>query len=266
MANDKPKQAENDLTAGDLAPNSLPDEAEFLANYDPADYERGSIRVDVLIATVRDGALHVVTYTRTRHPYRGLDALPGEFLELVESLDECALRVVASRIASFDVYLEQLYTFGDVERDPRMRVISVVYYALVPAQWLTNLAPGVQLRRVVVPWAGECGDGAALVDSRDENIGIAFDHEVMLAELVGRLRGKVRYSPVSYGLLEDTFTLRELQVIHEAILGHPLNVTAFRRSILRDAPIESTGEKRGDSGRPAMLYRYVPNGPEFATL
>ena len=232
------------------------DEAGFLSTYDPQRYERLSVRVDVAIATLVDKQLHAVTYTRSRHPHLGTEALPGEFVGKDESLTACALRVLQQRIGIDDVYLEQLYTFGAPSRDPRMRVVSVAFYALVPPTALASLHPDVHLRRLVVPWQGEeaaavgvaAGDGSALA--------LAYDHDAMLGMLVSRLRGKLRYAPIAYALLGDTFTLRQLQDVHEGILGKKLNVPSFRRTVLRAEGLVETGERQTDVGhRPAMLYQ-----------
>jgi len=228
------------------------DEATFLDSYDPAAFERPSVAVDLILASVVDGAPAVLLHRRQDHPHAGTWALPGGFVGIGESLDEAARRVLADKARMGDAYLEQLYTFGAVERDPRMRIVSVAHFALLPATRFVA-APGLALARVAVP---EGGVATALVDG--EPVPLAFDHSAMLDLAVRRLRGKLDWSPVAFALLPERFTLRALQDVHEAILGRPLNKPAFRRRLIDSGRIAATGEREtGASFRPAELYRYT---------
>ena len=229
-------------------------EAEFLENYDATAFERPSIAVDVVLMTVRGDALEVALLERADHPSRGRMALPGTFVGLDESLDKAAERLVAEKVELSGIFLEQLYTFGAPKRDPRMRIISVAYYALVNPERLTELPGNVHLQPIGVPWGGETGgpvetSGAAA---------LAFDHAEVIGTAVKRIRGKLNYAPIGYQLLPPTFTLRRLQHVHETIQGNPVNKDSFRRRMLASGDLEATGTLEDEVGhRPAELYRFI---------
>jgi len=229
------------------------DEATFLDRYDPGAFERLSIAVDLILMSVVDGAPAALLVRRDEHPAADAWALPGGFVGIGESLDEAARRVLANKARMADAYLEQLYTFGAVDRDPRMRIVSVAYFALLPAQRFAA-APDLALARITVPDGGAAeariGGGAP--------VPLAFDHGAMLDLAMRRLRGKLDWSPVAFALLPERFTLRALQDVHEAILGTPLNKSAFRRRTIDSGRVAPTGEREtGASFRPAELYRYA---------
>jgi 8-oxo-dGTP diphosphatase len=222
-----------------------------------ADYPRPSVAVDVVALTVDRGTLQVALYRRTEPPATGHCALPGGFVGIDESLDEAAARLLQQKAGFRDVFLEQLYTFGDVRRDPRGRVIAVAYYALVDAARFSQMAPNALSAVVHVPWPGETG-GPVEVLSAGEKLAIAFDHADILGLAIKRLRGKLDYSPVGFQLLPREFTLRQLQEIHEAVRGEELNKDSFRRRMLTSGLLEATGARERDvSYRPAELYRFV---------
>lgn len=233
------------------------DEREFLAGYDAARFPHPSVAVDVAVVTVRDGALAALLTRRAEHPFRGAWGLPGGFVGLDESLDAAAARVLAAKGGLSGVYLEQLYTFGAPDRDPRTRVISVAYYALVHPGRLAGLADGAALATLEVPWAGERGGPVhARVDGA--RVPLAFDHAEQLGWVVRRLRGKLDYAALGFELLPPTFRLRELQAVHEAILGRRLNKDSFRRRILASGRVVATGRRETAVGhRPAALYRFT---------
>jgi 8-oxo-dGTP diphosphatase len=225
-------------------------EAEFLERYDPDEYERLSVAVDVVVLTAADGALRVLLVQRDEHPHRGRWALPGGFVRPDQSLDDAASEVLDRKAALRGVFLEQLYTFGAPDRDPRTRVISVAYYALVDAARLSATA------EVRVSWTGEAG-GPAEVLVGDEPAPLAFDHADVLGLAVKRLRGKLDYSPVGFQLLGERFTLRDLQQVHETVLGRRLNKDSFRRRMLASGQLQPTGDRESDVAyRPAELYRF----------
>jgi 8-oxo-dGTP diphosphatase len=239
-----------------------PDDEEFLASYDPTMYPRPSVAVDVVLLTVKDGALWTLLGRRPHPPMQGRWALPGGFVGLAESIDAAAARVLAAKAGLHDVFIEQLYTFGDPDRDPRTRVVSVAYFALVDAARLeAAVAPaGSDLRvaRVRVPWAGESGGPVAAVDDDGHLLGLAFDHGTILGAAVRRLRGKVEYAPLGFELLPERFTLRELRLVHEAILDRPLNKDSFRRRVIDAGLVAATGQRaRGVGHRPAELFRFA---------
>lgn len=241
------------------------DERAFLESYDPSVFERPSVAVDVVLISVRDAALHALLAPRREHPDKGKWALPGGFVAPDECLDQAVRRVMAEKARIAGVFVEQLYTFGAVGRDPRTRVITVAYYALFdplrhgPAPQGGN---GLELCRLVVPWAGERGGPVAARGSGGETLSLAFDHAEILGMAVKRLRGKLDYTPVGFELLPARFTLRDLQDVHEAILGRKLNKPAFRRRMLDKGFLRATGKREeGVAYRPAELYRFAkPNG------
>ncbi len=236
-----------------------PTEADYLAAYDAEAFERPSVAVDVALISASEGALRVLLVERSEHPQRGRWALPGGFVAPNESLDEAAERVLAVKARLTGVFLEQLYTFGDPTRDPRTRVISVAYYALVDAATWDRAARDTEklrVARLVVPWEGETGGPVEARDPDDRPLALAFDHEQILGMAVRRLRGKLDYAPIGFQLLPPQFTLRRLQDVHETILGRPLNKDSFRRRMLASGNLEATGEREECVGhRPAERYR-----------
>jgi 8-oxo-dGTP diphosphatase len=176
-----------------------------------------------------------------------------------ESLDAAAARVLATKTGAAKIYLEQLYTFGEPDRDPRTRVITVAYYALVHAAQVSgNRTNGhTQLASLSVPWRGERGGPVKAFDDRGNELTLAFDHAKILGLVIKRLRGKLDYAPIGFELLPRDFTLRQLQTIHETILGRRLNKDSFRRRMLASGLIRPTGKREADVGhRPAELYRF----------
>ncbi|RLC63656.1 MAG: NUDIX hydrolase [Chloroflexi bacterium] len=206
------------------------------------DYPRPSVTVDVIIFTLRGNDLQVLLIKRGHPPFEGMWAIPGGFVGIDESLEEAALRELEEETGVRDVYLEQLYTFGDPDRDPRGRVITVAYFALMPAH-------------AVQPRAGDDAAEARWWSVYDLPP-LAFDHADILAYALQRLRYKLEYTAVGFELLPEAFTLSELQAAYEVILGEKLDKRNFRRKILSAGVIEETGAYRTGEGRPAKLYRF----------
>ncbi|HIP72244.1 MAG TPA: NUDIX domain-containing protein [Anaerolineae bacterium] len=178
---------------------------------------------------------------REAPPFAGMWALPGTFVRLDESLADTAVRALTNKTGVRDVYTEQLYTFGQPDRDPRTRVITVAYFALIPYD------------SVVQQTEGETTEWFSLTQLPD----LAFDHAEILAYALTRLRYKLEYTAVGFQLLPDVFTLSELQKAYEIILDEKLDKRNFRRKILTADILEETGEKKKEGeGRPAKLYRY----------
>lgn len=214
--------------------------------YDPSQYERPSVTVDVVIfsLSVADQDLRVLLIQRANAPFAGQWALPGGFVGIDESLEEAAIRELEEETGVTDVYIEQLFTFGEPERDPRTRVITVAYSALVPYTEVHHRA------------GSDAADTAwfSVFDLPD----LAFDHDEIIAYAQQRLRYKLEYTTVGFELLPDEFTLSQLQQAYEIILQEPLDKRNFRRKILSADIIEETGRKRKEGeGRPAKLYRYI---------
>jgi 8-oxo-dGTP diphosphatase len=239
------------------------DQAAFLASYDASAFPKPSVAVDVALLGIQSDSLRTLMVLRASHPDMGRWALPGGFVRMDESLDAAAARVLLEKAGIEGVYLEQLYTFGQPDRDPRMRIISVAYYALVERALLDRapVSEGSRLCTVRVPWAGEAGESVDLLDDLGDEIKTAFDHREMLGMAIKRLRGKLNYAPVGYALLPPEFTLLQLQRVHEIILGKRVNKDSFRRRMLASGELVQTGALQdGVDYRPAALYRRVPQG------
>lgn len=214
--------------------------------------------VDVVVLTVADGKIQALLIRRTELPQRGRWALPGGLVLKGESLDQCAARVLREEAGLAGVYAEQLYTFGVPKRDPRGRVISVSYLALVDAVRLADHADGEAVVATLgVPWGGQTG-GPVTLQAAGRTLTLAFDHAEILGLAVKRLRGKLDYAPIGFELLPRSFTLRQLQEIHEAILGRSVNKDSFRRRLLATGWLRATAERESAVAyRPAELYRFV---------
>ena len=235
-------------------------EAEYLQRYNPEAFARPSVAVDIALLAVADGALHALLVRRTEHPGRGLWALPGGFVGIDESLDDAAQRVLRTKAGLGDLFLEQLYTFGDPDRDPRTRVITIAHVALVDRvrfETARDAARETAGARLEVPWEGETGGPVDCIDDAGRPLELAFDHADILGMAVKRIRGKLGYTPIGFQLLPPRFSLRHLQEVHETVLGQPLNKDSFRRRMLASGQLEATGDKQRDVGhRPAELYRF----------
>ncbi|MGL4291135.1 MAG: NrtR DNA-binding winged helix domain-containing protein [Phreatobacter sp.] len=239
----------------------IPGEAEFLAGYDRSVYERPAVTVDLVLMSVVDGAPAALLIRREEQPARGQWALPGGFIRIDEALDAAARRILGEKARMDDAYIEQLYTFGGVNRDPRMRVVTVAYFALLPAERFAaalKANPRLTLARITMnePAGAEA---PALAFGEGGGLPLAFDHGDILSLAIRRLRGKLDYSAIGFALLPERFTLRQLQDVHEAILGLPLNKSAFRRRMLDKGWLQATGDREtGASFRPAELFRFKP--------
>ncbi len=208
-----------------------------------SDYPRPSVTVDLVIFTIAEDDLKVLLIRRAQEPFKGRWALPGGFVEIDESLERAAARELKEEVGVRDVYLEQLYTFGDPKRDPRGRVISVSYFALVDAE----------RQRIVA--ASDAAD--AQWHSVFDPPRLAFDHAKILDYAVWRLRNKIEWTTVGYELLPKKFTLSELQRVYEIILQRPVDKRNFRKKILAQGQIIELNETRSDvAHRPARLYSF----------
>ena len=214
-------------------------ETEFLQSYDKNHYDRPSVTVDLVLLTIRDSELQVLLTHRQEHPFQGKLALPGVFVGMTETLDEAAARALDQKTGLSGIYFEQLYTWGALERDPRMRVISVSYHALVP--WDSIRHPGREAD--FYPARDMAGSGE-----------LAFDHAQIICYALERIRNKVSYTDIAFSLVGEEFTLPELQRVYEIILGQPLYKANFRKKIA--SQIEETVKMTtGDKHRPSRIYR-----------
>jgi 8-oxo-dGTP diphosphatase len=207
------------------------------------EYPRGALTVDCVVFGLDDQELKVMLIQRGLPPFEGKWALPGGFVRLEETLDEAARRELEEETGLRKIFLEQLYTFGTVDRDPRERVVSVAYYALV------NLSDH---------------EVHAATDARDAGWfgvhdvpGLAFDHGEILQTALDRLRGKLRYQPVGFELLPKKFTLSQLQHLYELVLERELDKRNFRKRVLAMDVLVETDEVQQDvAHRAARLYRF----------
>ena len=206
-------------------------------------YPHPAVTVDAVVFGFDETELKVLLIERAGEPYRGSWALPGGFVDLAESLDDAARRELAEETGVERLYLEQLYTFGAPDRDPRERVISVAYYALV------------RLADYPVRAASDARDVRWFPVS--ELPRLAFDHAAILDTALRRLRGKIRYEPIGFELLPAKFPLSELQRLYEVVLEQPLDKRNFRKKILAMGLLADTGETQQDvAHRAARLYRF----------
>jgi 8-oxo-dGTP diphosphatase len=207
------------------------------------EHPRPALTVDCVIFGFDDADLKVLLIQRDLSPFKGKWALPGGFVHVDETLEAAARRELVEETGLKDVFLEQLYTFGEVKRDPRERVVSVAYFALVA---LHDHVPRAATDAQNALWFG-------LSDLPT----LAFDHDAIVAAAVGRLRAKVRYQPIGFELLPSKFTLSQLQHLYEAILERELDKRNFRKKLLAMELLVETDEVEQDvSHRAARLYRF----------
>jgi len=206
-------------------------------------YPRAALTVDCVVFGFDDGELKVLLIERGLEPFKGSWALPGGFVRVDETLDAAARRELAEEAGLTDVFLEQLYTFGTVDRDPRERVVSVAYYALVRLADFSTKA------------ATDAADAQWFPVSQAPKL--AFDHAEILATALARLKGKVRYQPIGFELLPPKFTLSQLQHLYEAVLETELDKRNFRKKVLGFGllvPLKET--QMAGRHRPAQLFRF----------
>ncbi|EDM78610.1 hydrolase, NUDIX family protein [Plesiocystis pacifica SIR-1] len=207
------------------------------------EYARPALTVDCAVFGLDEQDLQVLLIRRGQEPYEGRWALPGGFVHVDETLDEAALRELEEETGLRKVYLEQLYTFGGIDRDPRERVVTVAYYALV------------KLSDHKVKAATDAAD-AAWFDVNDLPE-LAFDHREIFEVALARLKGKVRYQPIGFELLPRKFTLTQLQRMYETILERKLDKRNFRKKILGMDLLVALDEVQKDvAHRAARLYKF----------
>lgn len=201
------------------------------------------VAVDIVVFTVREGALQVLLVKRGVPPFVGQHAIPGGFVREGESLEDAALRELYEETGVRDVFLEQLFTFGNPHRDPRGRVISVAYFALICSEKL-HLEAGA-----------DAAEAQWFATERTPTL--AFDHKSILESALVRLRNKLEYTTVGFQLLPEKFTLSELQAVYEAILGKRLDKRNFRRKIALLGILKPLRERQYTGRKPAQLFRFA---------
>lgn len=267
-------------------------EEAFLKDYDSSVFEKLSMTTDILIMSVSnedtgnyrklsEKKFSLLLVKRDNYPFKGKWCLPGGFVGIDETLDEAAKRVLKTETNLKDIYIEQLYTFSDIKRDPRMRVISTSYMALVDknrlmdklsanASWFNvfmledeksynvTLDNGIEKIKFVV--------GKKLRDKTTDrydfniikNDKLAFDHPLVIVSGIERLKNKIEYTDIVFNMMPKYFTLGELQQVYEVILGKKLLDPAFRRIIANK--VEKTDKvQTGGGHRPSALFRYKNN-------
>lgn len=265
-------------------------EEEFLKHYDSNQYEKLSMTTDILVFSVSDVEqenyrktnekfMSVLLVKRKDYPFKDKWCLPGGFLDIKEDLEECPKRILAQETNLHDIYLEQLYTFGAVNRDPRMRIVSTAYMSLIDkrnikdnlneeAAWfnveiktsktnqviltLKNLEETIiiKAKKVLVEKTTDRYEYDVI-----ENEKMAFDHDKVLLVGLERLRNKIEYTDIVFNMMPKYFTLGELQKVYEVILGRTLLMPAFRRIIAEK--VEKTDKlQTGGGHRPSVLFKY----------
>ncbi|HWY78149.1 MAG TPA: NUDIX domain-containing protein [Verrucomicrobiae bacterium] len=206
-------------------------------------YARPALTVDCVVFGFDEGELKVMLIQRDLPPFEGKWALPGGFVRVDETLDDAARRELEEETGINKVFLEQLYTVGDLDRDPRERVVSVAYYALVKLSDY-RIQPTTDARNAA--WFG-VSDVPRL----------AFDHDKILALALQRLQGKVRYQPIGFELLPPKFTLSQLQHLYETVLEQKFDKRNFRKKILSMGLLIELDEIEQDvAHRAARLYQF----------
>ncbi len=265
-------------------------EEEFLKAYNPEDYDRLSVTADILLFSVSsentenyrktdEKKMSILLVKRTDYPYKDKWCLPGGFVGVGEELDYAPNRILKKETNLDDIYLEQLYTFGGVKRDPRMRIISVSYMALVDKTKIENILTPTASWFDIISYEEKDGVVNVILDNGTDvikfaiakhikpqatdkydmeildNNSLAFDHEQVILTGLERLRNKIEYTDIVFNMMPELFTLGELQKVYEAILGKKLLDPAFRRIIANK--VEKTDiMKTGGGHRPSVMFRY----------
>jgi 8-oxo-dGTP diphosphatase len=209
-------------------------------------FDKPSVTIDCVVFSYDLKQLNILLVNRKKAPYEGSWALPGGFLHIEESFEACVKRVLATKTGMVDLFMQQLYTFGNVQRDERGRVISVAYFALVN------------------PHKYQIINGFMNHDTKwfpyKTLPTLAFDHAEIVAKAYERLQNKIRYQPIGFELLNQQFTLPELQRLYEIILNKMIDRRNFRKKMLELGIIRSTGERREDApSRQPDIYQFDKN-------
>lgn len=264
-------------------------EEEFLKEYDSNAFEKLSLTSDILIFSVSSQkqdnyrklskkSFSVLLVKRENYPFKDKWCLPGGFVGINESIDDAAKRILATETNLHNIYIEQLYTFGQVDRDPRMRIVSTAYMALIDKNQLTEnitknaswfditffedddkihmtLDNGTTVLPVVIKKVLRDKTTDRYDYEIEKNDGLAFDHARVIASGVSRLKNKIEYTDIVFNMMPRYFTLGELQQVYEVILGKKLLDPAFRR-IIADKVVKTDKVQTGGGHRPSALFTY----------
>lgn len=269
-------------------------EEEFLNSYNPDKFDRLSMTADILVISVSNKektntrgndnkVMSILLVKREGYPFKDRYCLPGGFLNPKdETLEECAKRVLKSETNLEDIYLEQLYTFDSINRDPRMRVVSTSFVSLIDKNKLTNMInknaswfdiESITEKDNIVSIKLNNGTCSFELKIRQElrdkttdrykytgldNKLIAFDHDIVILTGLNRIRNKLSYTDIVFNMMPEYFTLKELQQVYEIILGKKLLDPAFRRMIM-DKVVKTDLMESGIGHRPSALYKYIKN-------
>lgn len=207
------------------------------------EYERPALTTDCVVFGLDENDLKILLIQRDIEPFEGEWALPGGFIRVGESVDDCARRELEEETGLKNIFLEQLYSFGAPDRDPREHVVTVAYYALVN---LIEHAPQAATDARNAAWF-----------ALDDLPSLAFDHNKILDAALDRLKGKVRYQPIGFELLPEKFTLTQLQRLYEIILENKIDKRNFRKKVIKlDILIETDEVEQDVAHRAARLYRF----------
>ncbi len=264
-------------------------EEEFLKHYDSTKFEKLSMTTDIIIFSVSDSVtdnyrklnekhFSVLLVKRKDYPFKDKWCLPGGFVGIDETLDDAAKRILASETNLHNIYIEQLYTFGSVNRDPRMRIVSTAYMALIDKNMLNEKIPenaswfNMRIleddKNIHITFDNETEEFSVVIKKtlKDlttdrysyeaiKNNNLAFDHAIVIASGISRLKNKLEYTDIVFNMMPEYFTLGELQQVYEVILDKKLLDPAFRRIIANK--VEKTDKvKTGGGHRPSALFRY----------
>lgn len=232
------------------------EEQKFLKNYRTSEYPPFAVTVDICLFTIREGAFSVLLVERDTPPYKGFWALPGGLVQGNESLEEATIRELReeTNISMFTGHLEQLKTYGNPERDPRMRVVSVAHVAFAPSLPEPQAGSDASYARW---WAVE-----DLLDNEttEDTPKLAFDHETILQDTIERVRAKIEYTTLAAEFLTEPFSLTELRRVYSSVWGTVPDLGNFRRKVLATEgfivpDLEASKNSESSGGRPPTLYR-----------
>ena len=266
-------------------------EEEFLKDYDPKAFDQLSMTSDILLISVSDQEqtnyrktskkmMSILLVKRDDYPYKDKCCLPGGFLNpKTETLEECAKRVLKTETNLSNIYLEQLYTYDAIDRDPRTRVVSTAYIALIDKNKLTemiNLNASwfdivlLEEKNNIVDITLDNGKDTIQLSIKKElrekttdryrfiavkNDALAFDHALVILAGIERVRNKINYTDIVFNMMPEYFTLGELQQVYEVILNKKLLDPAFRR-IIANKVVKTNKMKTGEGHRPSALFKY----------